>query len=201
MIFIWFVYGLAFFTLGLVILVYPKKGSAFSLAKDIWMIAVFGILHGINEWIDMFIDIGEPFPPDILKFIRMITLSVSFLFLFRFGIKVIVEDKKNYRYLRAVPVVIFVIWAVIFAFHPQRFLMGDICARYLLCLPGSSLTAIALLLQASQFKKLKLHSITRNLYLSAIVFFLYALFAGVIVKKAPFLTANFLNYDMFISLF
>ena len=86
MIFIWFVYGLAFFILGLVILVYPKKGSAFGLAKDIWMIAVFGILHGINEWLDMFIGIGEPFPPDILKFLRMITLSVSFLFLMSFGL-------------------------------------------------------------------------------------------------------------------
>ena len=27
MIFVWFIYGLAFFVLGLVILVYPKKGQ------------------------------------------------------------------------------------------------------------------------------------------------------------------------------
>ena len=56
-------------------------------------------------------------------------------------------------------------------------------------------------MQASGFKKMKLRSITGNLYLAAIVFFLYALFAGMIVKKAPFLAANFLNYDMFKSLF
>ena len=80
MIFIWFIYGLAFFVFGLVILVYPKKGSAFSLAKDIWMVAVFGIIHGTNEWLDMFIDLGGPFPPDVLKFLRMVTLSVSFPF-------------------------------------------------------------------------------------------------------------------------
>ena len=104
MIFVWFIYGLAFFVLGLVILVYPKKGSAFGLAKDIWMVAVFGILHGINEWVDMFIGIGEPFPLDILKFLRMVTLSVSFLFLFRFGVKIIAEGKKSYRYLQALPV-------------------------------------------------------------------------------------------------
>ena len=35
MILVWFVYGLAFFTLGLAILVYPKKQSVFKLAKDI----------------------------------------------------------------------------------------------------------------------------------------------------------------------
>ena len=54
MIFVWFVYGLAFFVLGLAILVYPKKGSEFRLARHIWMIGVFGIVHGVNEWLDMF---------------------------------------------------------------------------------------------------------------------------------------------------
>ncbi|MHC4913073.1 MAG: hypothetical protein ACYTE5_08730 [Planctomycetota bacterium] len=85
MIFIWFVYGLAFFALGLVILVYPKKDSKFSLANQIWLIAGFGILHGINEWLDMFIHLGEPFPPGIIKIIRIATLVGSFLFLLRFG--------------------------------------------------------------------------------------------------------------------
>jgi signal transduction histidine kinase len=59
MMFIWFVYGLAFFTLGLVIIVYPKRSSAFKLANYIWLMAGFGILHGINEWLDMFINLGE----------------------------------------------------------------------------------------------------------------------------------------------
>ncbi len=49
MIFVWFIYGLAFFALGLVIIVYPKKPSIFSLANHIWLIAGFGLLHGVNE--------------------------------------------------------------------------------------------------------------------------------------------------------
>ncbi|MHC4346695.1 MAG: hypothetical protein ACYSUP_18660, partial [Planctomycetota bacterium] len=57
MIFVWFVYGLAFFCLGLIIVIYPKKGSFFRLAEHIWWIAGFGILHGINEWLDMFIEL------------------------------------------------------------------------------------------------------------------------------------------------
>ena len=66
MIFVWFVYGLAFFVLGLVILVYPKKGSEFRLARHIWMIGVFGIVHGVNEWLDMFRAIGGPFPAEFI---------------------------------------------------------------------------------------------------------------------------------------
>ena len=63
MILVWFIYGLAFFVLGLVILIYPKKGSKFDLARHIWLVGVFGIVHGVNEWLDMFMAIGGPLPP------------------------------------------------------------------------------------------------------------------------------------------
>lgn len=201
MIFVWFIYGLAFFTLGLAIIVYPKKGSAFKLANYLWLIAGFGIVHGVNEWVDMFIGIGEPFPLQALKIIRMITLAGSFLFLLRFGTKVIVETKKKYRFLEILPVVLFIIWAVILVSSKQRFLTGDITARYLLCVPGTFLTALALFLQIPQFKKTGLNSIVRNLLLAAVTFVLYGVLAGVVVKKANFFAANFLNYDTFQNAF
>jgi PAS domain S-box-containing protein len=197
MIFIWFVYGLAFFALGLVILVYPKKDSRFSLANQIWLIAGFGILHGINEWLDMFIHLGEPFPPGILKIIRIATLVGSFLFLLRFGTKVISKTQQKHRFLKSLPVVLFAIWAIILSLSTQRLLMGDISARYLLCAPGAFLTALALLLQIPQFKETKLDAVIRNLRISAFVFACYAVFAGLIVKRAPFFPASVLNYDLF----
>ena len=201
MIFVWFIYGLAFFTLGLAIIVYPKKGSAFKLANYLWLIAGFGIVHGINEWIDMFIGIGEPFPLQALKIIRMITLAGSFLFLLRFGTKVIVETKKKYRFLEIIPVILFITWVVILVSSKQRLLIGDISARYLLCVPGTFLTALALFLQIPQFKKTKLSSVVRNLRLAAVTFVLYGVLAGIIVKKADFLCANFLNYNTFENAF
>ena len=66
MIFVWFIYGLAFFVLGLVILIYPRRDSRFRLAKHIWMIGVFGVVHGVNEWLDMFHAIGKPFPLELV---------------------------------------------------------------------------------------------------------------------------------------
>lgn len=201
MIFVWFIYGLAFFALGLVIIVYPKKPSMFKLANHIWLIAGFGLLHGINEWIDMFIAIGEPFPLGMLKLFRLVTLSGSFLFLLRFGTKVIVETRKQFRFLEVIPVVLFAAWIVILLLSNQRFLVGDISARYLLCVPGATLTALALLLQVPQFKETKRRRIVRNLQLAAITFFVYAVLAGLIVKKASFFGANFLNYDMFRNTF
>ena len=200
MIFVWFIYGLAFFALGLVIVVYPKKGSIFKLANHIWLIAGFGILHGINEWLDMFIDLEDLFPPDILKVIRLITLVGSFLFLVRFGTKIIAEANKQLRLIKTLPVVLFAVWLTIFLLSDDRLLFGDIFGRYLLCTSGSFLTAVALFMQVPQFKQTKSNSIIRNLRISAVAFILYAVFAGLIVKKAPFPPASLINYDVFKSL-
>ena len=201
MLFVWFIYGLAFFVLGLVILVYPKKPSVFRLANDIWLIAGFGLLHGINEWLDMFIAIGKPFPPDILKIIRLATLVGSFLFLLRFGTKVISEKIKKYRLIRFLPIVFLAVWIIIIVTSKSRPLMGDIFARYLLCVPGTLLTAIGLFLQIPQFKQTKLPAATRDLRLAAITFILYMVFAGLVVKEASFFPATFLNYTNFVIIF
>ncbi|MBC8471918.1 MAG: PAS domain-containing protein [Planctomycetes bacterium] len=200
MLFVWFIYGLAFFVLGLVILVYPKKPSVFKLADDIWLIAGFGIVHGINEWLDMFLAIGKPFPPDILKIIRLATLVGSFLFLLRFGTKVI-SEKIKHRFIQVLPVVLLAIWVIIIIICKPRLLMGDIFGRYLLCVPGTLLTALGLFLQIPQFKEAKLPAATRNLRLAAIVFIFYMVFAGLFVKEASFFPASFLNYPLFMTLF
>jgi PAS domain S-box-containing protein len=202
MIFIWFIYGLAFFALGLVIIVYPKKGSVFKLANYIWLIAGFGILHGINEWLDMFIKLERPFPPDVLKVIRMATLVGSFLFLLRFGTKAISERKNKYRRLKILPAVLFILWAFILVTSKNRLLMGDICSRYLLCAPGALLTAFGLFLHIPRFKETKLQGAIINLQICAITFMFYAVFAGFIVKNgADFWPASFLNYPLFERVF
>ena len=82
---VFFIYGLAFFILGFAVLLYPKRGSSFALAKSIKLIAGFGILHGINEWLDLFILIDKSGNTLTLEIIRMITLPLSFLFLIHFG--------------------------------------------------------------------------------------------------------------------
>ena len=201
MIFIWFIYGLAFFALGLVIVVYPKKGSMFRLANHLWLIAGFGLLHGINEWLDMFIAIGQPLPPETLKVLRVITLSGSFLFLLRFGTKVIVEATRKFRLLELLPIALFAVWLIILFASTQRLLVGDISARYLLCAPGAVLTSLGLFLQIPQFKETKLQGVVRSLQLAAVTFLLYAVLAGLIVKKGLFPGAEFLTYDVFRNTF
>lgn len=51
---IFFVYGLAFFLMGAVIVVESRRTSALPLARSLWLLGTFGLLNGIVGWIDMF---------------------------------------------------------------------------------------------------------------------------------------------------
>jgi PAS domain S-box-containing protein len=202
MILIWFVYGLAFFTLGLVILVYPKKDSRFDLARYIWMVGVFGLVHGLNEWLDMFIRIGGPLSPDLLDHVRTLVLPISFFFLVQFGVTVLTRNVKGRQFLRLIPMLLAAGWlAILLLGKPSDWpLIGNTWSRYLLGAPGAFLTAWALLVQIPRFRKMGLRSITRNLAIAAATFVAYGVFAGLFVRKGSFFPATVLNYETFTSL-
>lgn len=105
---VFFFYGLAFFILGFSILLYPKKDSRFILADNLWLIAVFEVVHGINEWLDMFTLVQKPMEIIPLRITRMIAMPVSFLFLIYFGAKVITETKKKYSILKFLPIILLI---------------------------------------------------------------------------------------------
>ncbi len=193
---VFFVYGLAFFILGFAILLYPKKDSSFKFANDLWLLAVFGVLHGINEWIDMFLLLRKLEP---LTIIRGFILPVSFLFLVQFGVKIIVGTKKKNSALKALPYVLFIVWALLTALSARWLLMGDILARYLIGVPGIFLTSYALFLKSSEFKETKLPGVHRNLMLVAGAFLFYGIFSGLIVPEADFFPAALFNHRVFLD--
>jgi signal transduction histidine kinase len=197
MIVVFFIYGLSFFVLGVAILIYPKRNSVFALAPHLNLIAGFGITHGFNEWLDMFILIQAPNSIPSLEILRAVILPASFLFLVQFGVKSIVQAKERYALLRLLPFLLAPLWGVTVFFSHDRFLMGDIWARYLIGLPGALLTSYALGLHLAQLRETKLTGVIQNLKFMIVVFLIYGLLAGVIVKKAWFVPASFLNYAMF----
>jgi len=146
MIYIYFIYGLAFFTMGLTILLIPRKGSAFSFARDLWLIAAFGITHGANEWLDMFILIKGAQAALPLRAARGIVLPLSFLFLVQFFVRS-AQKARPRPALRALPWGLFALWAGATAMSPRPLLAGDIWARYLLAAPGAILTSWVLFRQ------------------------------------------------------
>ena len=197
MIVVFFFYGLAFFILGFSIFLYPKKDSRFLLANNLWLVAAFGVIHGINEWIDMFALLQKPMEIMPLKITRMIVMPVSFLFLIYFGAKVISETKKKCSILKFLPIILLITWAIIIALSSQQLLMWGVWARYVLGAPGIFLTSYALFLQVPEFKKIKQFGVVSNLHIALISFAFYGIFSGLVVPQAGFFPASVLNYTMF----
>jgi hypothetical protein len=196
MIVIYFIYGLAFFSMGLVLAIYPKKSSAFRMAGSLHFVAAFGILHGLNEWVDMLIFIQKS-EVLLLQASKMLLLATSYLCLFQFAIKSILEKKNRYSLLRAVPIILLITWASIVMGSSHRFLMADIWARYLFGIPGIFLTGYALILQISALKDIGLSKSIWFLTISAGAFFFYCFFGGMIVPEAGFFPASVLNETIF----
>ena len=197
MVAIFFIYGLSFFCLGLIVALYPKKESRYWLAKNIWLVACFAILHGLNEWVDMLIIAQQASAMTAVRLARTILLPLSFLFLLRFGSKGIYYFKNRYRGIRVAPAILLALWAIIVANSEQRSLTADIWARYLLGVPGIFLTAYTLLLQKNVLPVFK-SARPRFYFATAILSFtLYGLFAGVIVPGADFFPATLFNYSVF----
>ncbi|MEK6775405.1 MAG: PAS domain S-box protein [bacterium] len=199
MVYVFFIYGLSFFTMGMALLIYPKKNSVFSLAKHLRIIALFGILHGINEWIDMFMLIQQPVEGTLLNLIRGTILPISFFFLALFGTKVIVDTKKGHPALHALPLILFMIWAAIVSLSSRELIMGDIWARYILGGPGAFLAAYALMIQVPLFQKTKLRNVIWNLRVSAGTLLTYGFLSGLIVEKNSFFPSSLLNYSAFMD--
>jgi len=197
---LYFVYGLAFFSLGISLLIYPKRNSEFLLAKTLWLIALFGIVHGTHEWLRMFL-LLENLPDSItfhLKTASLITLAVSFFFLVAFGMEIICRRRKGQLPARTLPVILFVTWIAFAAAIKGNGANADILARYLLGVPGIFLSSYALLLQSATFKN-KMPSIVVTMNVAAGAFFVYGICAGLIVPKGSFFPASVINDTAFVA--
>jgi signal transduction histidine kinase len=209
-----FVYGLVFFILGISISLQSRHYSRLNLAKSLPWLAAFGILHGLYEWGDIFIPIqlghlGSPFI-SILDFIHHIDLALSFLALFQFGIELMRPFPPKWKWLRAVPTAVLLIWAIgpfglgfIFSTDINNWHgFANAMTRYMLCIPGCIISAIGLFRQVrQQIDPMKLPHIGRTLKVAAGAILAYGVFAGVIVPKALIFPASVINVDTFTKIF
>ncbi len=211
---VYFVYGLVFFVLGIVVLLQTRTYSRLHLARSLPWLGWFGILHGFNEWGEIFIPIQVGMMGDhffsIYDFIQHVLLAVSFASLFQFGIDLLRPSTKSWRWIRLIPMIVLITWAI------GPFILGYIftpnvedwhgfakaTTRYMLCIPGSILSGIGLIRQVkSQIAPMKVARIGRMLYIAAGALFAYGFFAGLITPKANIFPATILNADWLLKTF
>lgn len=198
---VFFIYGLAFFVMGTSILAQPgsvRRDSIFELASTIWILAGFGITHGLNEWLDM-AGIVRGYNSDIWNFTRVLVLTLSFVFLFEFGRRLILLSFKDLKPLkkRGTLALTILVAALIFIPHQDR----TIWPRYLLALPGGILTAFGLILYYRGNKTiLKPLGFRRHFLMAAFSMGVYSVLAGLVVPKANFFPASVINNASFLNL-
>ncbi len=197
MIYIYLLYGLSFFILWTILLIYHMKLSRFTLARNLWMIGLFGLTHGISDWLIMLIVVQNVQEP-IFKIVSLVFLIVSFYFLIQFGLSTIALKRKKIV-LNMLPVLLFSVLIFIIITSDQKFLMGGIFSRYLLGIPGSLLTFYALSSQIADLRKMGRPALVRDLKFASIGFLCYGFFSGLVVPEAGFFPASVLNYRVFTS--
>ena len=208
---IYFIYGESFFVLGLAIALQSRKHSRLALARHLWLLAAFGIIHGIYEWGSVFIPVQQTYlaneSTNFLRILQMTLEAISFLALFQFGIELLALGSPVNGLIRGLPTVMLGIWEaamlILQSSNGQSFSgyfdTGDALARYLLGVPGGAAAAWGLWHQAQQVNRMDLPRIANYLRGVAYAFAVYAV-ASAVVPSANFFPASFINYDTLVAL-
>lgn len=211
---IFFVYGLVFFVLGLAITLQSRRHSRLTLARRLHWLALFGFIHSLHEWGDVFIPIQATYLPppfiNLLKATQLGLLSLSFACLFQFGIDLLRPLPRRWAWLRWLPVIVLILWSlaalVWLTVGPvslaEWYLLSNIWARYLIGFPGAALAAYGLRRQAAQLiAPFREPRILRMLHLAGLALAGYAIIGGLIVPPGPYFPANWLNTTLLESWF
>lgn len=208
-----FVYGLAFFVLGLAIALQSVHSSRLDLARSLTWLSVFGFVHAFNEWGDLFIPLQAAYlSPQfiaVLEYIHLLLLAISFACLLEFGVALL-EPLEHLGWLRGIAAGALAVWFFV-AFFPLRSSIADLqtwynssnaLARYFLGLPGGLLAAYSL--RRHTFRRIvpmNVPNIVRAMQAAGISLAAYALAAGLVVPPVRFFPGNWLNSDTFTATF
>ncbi|MCL4304217.1 MAG: hypothetical protein KJ077_51515 [Anaerolineae bacterium] len=203
---VFFVYGLVFFVLGLAITLQSRRHSRLTLARHLHWLALFGFIHSLHEWGDVFIPIQATYLPppfiNLLKAIQLGLLSLSFACLFQFGIDLLRPMPHRWAWLRWLPAGLLLLWSlaalVWLTAGPvslaEWYLLSNIWTRYLIGFPGAALAAYGLRRQAAQLiAPFREPQILQMLYLAGLALAGYAVVGGLVVPPGPYFPANWLN--------
>ncbi|WP_018951335.1 EAL domain-containing protein [Thioalkalivibrio sp. AKL12] len=138
---LYLVYGLAFFSLGVVALVLPRGDGTLPFARHFWLLALFGLVHGTYEFLQA---AGLHYPPARDLWLNATWQLLSYVPLLEFGRRALIVSHARIRLdaLWLYPVIVAGLLLVIgMAEDPGRGLANG--GRYLVGFPGALLVGLA----------------------------------------------------------
>jgi signal transduction histidine kinase len=209
---IYFFYGLAFFCMGLAILLELAHGSEQRLRHAFRPLAAFGFLHGVHEWLEMW-ELQGTLPgqyayPVLWSSIDLIILSFSFLSLAAFGVFLLAKSEQAQRFSLLVPLGLISIWGVGMLILRDRYpIEQDLLhvahawTRYALAIPAALLACAGLIFQQREFRMAGMARFGRDSLWAAIVFLWYGLAGQAFPVESPLPPSNVVNQDLFFDVF
>jgi signal transduction histidine kinase len=208
---VFFFYGLAFFSMGLGIILEVSHSSELDFARSLKYLAGFGLVHGIHEWFETGLIIrtsltGEV-EPEWVFYLRLLLLSISFLLLVAFGARLIIGAGRQ-RLMLSVMVTVICLWGVglimiLPATSPTRaqLVAADVYTRYSLAIPGAALTTWGLLLQRRAFQKLGMGRFGLDVAIAAFAFAFYGGIGQLFVSPSTIFPSSYINAGVFLTWF
>ncbi len=207
---IFFIYGLAFFCLGLATYLESERSPLLAEAQVLRPLSVFGFLHGIHEWIELIlisIVLMSGHYHEWAGYLRIGLLVFSFVSLIFYSVQVFRPTRKfgnQYIFISLGMVSLFLISLLTIdasSWLDQTWAnMADVLARYILAVPGALFTALALRQQANQISASQPEGIGKNLKIASWGFGIYGI-SQLIGPKVDFLFASVLNTGSFSDYF
>ena len=204
---IFFIYGLAFFSMGIALSLESMRSPMLAERRVLRPLAIFGLLHGMHEWIEILllqgVWLGVPFPEQI-NWLRYALLVISFMPLIYFGLLMLVEPVRGFRFPLTILIGMLCLYAIVLLsitrLRPDLLLgPADTLARYFLAVPGGILAGLGLRKRAQQVKKEGRAAIARRFRWAALGFALYGL-TQIFVAPIDLYPATLINSDAFVSI-
>jgi hypothetical protein len=185
--YVYLIYGISFLLIGFLILKEAVGASLGPIIGAFYILAFFGIVHGLAELTDWvrFIRraLGAP-DMEALRYVSQGFLILSFVILLQFGINLLTCQSagKGVRALRVIPTLGLAIFlAAVVARGMSDVLAVGLLARWGFGFTGSAVSAIALAVTAQTMKPLENSKLVSGMRLAAAGFGFYAIFGGLLV--------------------
>lgn len=212
-IFVFFIYGLAFYSLGLALLVESVRSSELGFARSMRLLAGFGLLHGVHEWIDMYEHGSIPYygvpMPLWMDWLQLALLVTSFVALAAFGENLLrrVRGETHNSWIWTGGLLTFYLLS---GFIAQLFYRMDesswvqsldVLGRYILGVPSALLACRALWKERSDLLQRGMPAFARMLNWAIGSLFCYGVIGQAFPASSAIFPSMVINSDLFLQLF
>ncbi len=204
---VFFFYGLAFFSMGLAVALEGGRGSDARLGHALRPLAGFGIIHGLNEWIEMgdLLGIlpGQNIAPLAWKSLNLAILAFSFLSLTAFGASLLASNERTRRLSWTAPLVQAALWGFGLLILRGRYDLeviwniADVWSRYVLAIPASLTACAGLIAQQRAFRRAGMARFGRDSLFAAVAFIWYGIVGQLFTRPSALFPSTVVNEELF----